>query len=312
MVQKKKAQTENISAPKKSLKLNFWMIASIVLAVLLLSTIIYSSVTKVSAKKAGAILTDFAASQGVTLNVQEVKSDGAFYAVTADIQGQVGTFYVTKDGKYFTSSILPLGSDDSASPTTPSTPQPTNVPKSDKPVVELFVMTHCPYGTQAEKGYLPAVGELAGKIDSSIKFTHFFLHQPEYTETPVQICIREEQNSKFAKYLTCFLEDGDSARCLKNASIDQAKLDNCVKNNYDKLYAEDSALSQQYGVQGSPTLVINGVQVQTGRSPSAMLATICSAFNEAPEECNVVLDSSNPSPGFGWTVSQGNAANAQC
>ncbi|MBP7708720.1 thioredoxin domain-containing protein [Candidatus Pacearchaeota archaeon] len=296
----------------KKIKVNFWMVAAIVLAVLLLGTLIYSSVTKVSARQAGKILTDFAASQGVILNVTEIKSNGAFYEVVAEIQGQTGSFYVTKDGKYFSSSIIPLNANASANPGTDSTPQPTNVPKSDKPKVELFVMTHCPYGTQAEKGFLPAVGELAGKIDSSIKFTHFFLHEPEYAETPVQMCIREEQNSKFTAYLTCFLTDGNTTRCLKNASIDQTKLNNCIDTKYDGYYAADSALSEGYAVQGSPTLVINGVQVNTGRSPAAMLATICSAFNVAPEECNTQLDSANPSAGFGWTVSQGNAASAQC
>jgi predicted DsbA family dithiol-disulfide isomerase len=99
---------------------------------------------------------------------------------------------------------------------------------------------------------------------------------------------------------------------LKNASIDQTKLNTCIKDKYDTYYAADSALSEDYGVRGSPTLVINGVEVQTGRSPAAMLATICAAFNTAPEECNTQLDSRSPSAGFGWSVSQGNAANAQC
>jgi hypothetical protein len=175
-------------------------------------------------------------------------------------------------------------------------------------------MTHCPYGTQAEKGFLPAIATLGDAVDAEIKFVHYFLHDPEYTETPTQICIREEQNDKFGEYLTCFLEDGDSVRCLDETSIDTTALTDCEKNRYEDYYAADSELSQAYGVRGSPTLVIDGVVVSTGRSEAAMLSTICSAFNDAPEACNEELSSANPNPGFGWETSgsAASAATAQC
>ena len=176
-------------------------------------------------------------------------------------------------------------------------------------------MTHCPYGTQAEKGILPVYELLGNKIDSNIKFIHYFMHeQPgqEPDETPVQICIREEQSDKYIDYLTCFLEDDDSDRCLTEVKIDKTKLNTCKETKYDDYYAADSALSQGYGVQGSPTLIINGQQVSSSRSPSAFLATICSAFNTPPEECEEVLSTANPSAGFGYTAQAGGTTNSQC
>ena len=52
---------------------------------------------------------------------------------------------------------------------TADTSTSTTVPKSDKPLVELFVMAYCPYGTQAEKGLIPVIELLGDKIDASIK-----------------------------------------------------------------------------------------------------------------------------------------------
>ena len=39
-------------------------------------------------------------------------------------------------------------------------------PKKEKPEVELFVMSHCPFGTQIEKGMLPVARLLGDKIIS--------------------------------------------------------------------------------------------------------------------------------------------------
>ena len=153
---------------------------------------------------------------------------------------------------------------------------------------------------------------LGDKIDSSIKFVHYFLHEPEEAETPLQVCIREEQSDKFLDYLKCFLEDGDAEKCLIEANIDKTKLDLCIAGKADDYYAADSELSEGYGVRGSPTLVINGVIADSGRSPAAYLGTICSAFNNAPEECEEELSDVTPSAGFGYTASAGGNTNAQC
>lgn len=296
-----------------SVKKNPWIGATIVLGVLVLVMLIIQVTSGVSGNTAAQNLIDYAAAQGAQLELVGVEEKNGLYEVTVTIQGQEGQFYVTKDGKSYSSILVPLETSDA--PSQPSTPTPTDVPKSDKPEVELYVMTHCPYGTQAEKGFLPAIAELGDSVDAKIKFTHFFLHDPEYTETPNQICLREEQNDKFVPYLTCFLEDGDVDRCLAEVNADMTKLNACKTGGaYDAYYAADSALSEGYGVRGSPTLIINGAQVSTGRSPAAMLATICSAFNDAPDACNADLDSANPIPGFGWESSSNAAAaaTAQC
>jgi len=246
------------------------------------------------------------------VEITDISSEKGLYKISFDYQGQPYpvSFYLTKDGSII-GTMSEVKVDSSQTDTSASQTQPTEIPKSDKPVVELFVMTHCPYGTQAEKGFIPAILELGDKIDAKIEFVHYFLHEPEKTETPIQVCIREEQEEKFLPYLKCFLEDGDSDRCLSETGVNSAKLNICLEEKADEYYATDSELSEIYGVRGSPTLVINGVQSNAGRSAQAYLDGICDAFNDAPEECSLSLDSDNPSPGFGYGTTSG-IANAQC
>ncbi|MFH0956042.1 MAG: hypothetical protein V1801_02410, partial [Candidatus Falkowbacteria bacterium] len=186
------------------------------------------------------------------------------------------------------------------------------VPKTDKPKVELFVMTECPYGLQAEKGILPAFAALGDKIDAKIRFVHYFMHgDKEEQETYNQICIRDEQAAKFNSYLNCYVIEGDSVKCVAQAGVDKGKMDSCVATKAKNIYKTDSDLSNQYGVGGSPTLVINGVQSNAGRDAASYLIGICSAFNNAPSECNEQLSSVSPSAGFGAGSAASNSA-ASC
>ncbi|MFA5992460.1 MAG: hypothetical protein WC796_02005 [Candidatus Pacearchaeota archaeon] len=247
--------------------------------------------------------------------VGNLTKESGLYVAQVTSQGQTVPLYFTLDGKFISpgrplydlSSVV-----DSNDTSTPSVPQ--NITKSDKPNVELFVMTHCPYGTQAEKGILPAISALAGSAaDVKIRFVHYFMHgDQEEQETYTQICIREEQPTKFNAYLMCFLNASDSPGCLVSTGIDKAKLDDCVKSRAKSFYAVDSELSKKYGVEGSPTLVVNGAQAEFyPRSPATALSIICSAFKTAPGVCTSAnLSTANPSPGFGFDAQAGSAASA--
>jgi protein-disulfide isomerase len=248
---------------------------------------------------------------GGGVSLVDVKSEGVFYEAVVNYQGRDISVYITKDGEYYTNQLTPITSRAVQEPTQQTQPS-QETPKSDKPEVELFVMTHCPYGLQGEKGLLPVLKLLGDKIDGKIRFVHYFMHgDKEEQETYRQICIREEQSSRYLAYLECFLGEGDSETCLSEAKIDKTKLDNCVENKAEDYYASDSEISRGYGVEGSPTFVINGKEVRSARSSQALLTTICSAFNTEPEECGQEISSQNPSPGFGYSVS-GGSSGGQC
>lgn len=205
--------------------------------------------------------------------------------------------------------------------------------KKEKPTVDVFVMSHCPFGTQIEKGILPVWDLLKDKIDVNIRFCDYAMHgKKEVDEQLKQYCIQKMDKEKFMKYLKCFLTDGkENNKCADSAKVDAAGLKKCIsdsdkKFNIAKDFADkskwkgrfpsftvDSEFVEKFGVQGSPTLVINDVVVSSGRSPSALLEAICKAFKNKPEECKKELDKSNPKPGFGFEKSENGApSNANC
>jgi|GEM_PF-5790485 len=172
---------------------------------------------------------------------------------------------------------------------------------TDKPKVELFVMARCPFCQQAENGLLPVIDLLKGKIDFKIRLAHFMLHgEEEKKETYRQVCIREEQPEKYLDYLKCFVKEGDYATCLGEAEVNTRELDECFFNRAEGYYAEDANLSEAYGIEGTPTLIINGVKTEfSDRSSANSMRLICSQLNKVPEECFHCLSSQNPFPGFG-------------
>jgi len=185
--------------------------------------------------------------------------------------------------------------------------------KNDGPVLQTFVMTHCPYGTQMEKAVLPAYELLKDKANFEIRFVHYTMHGPkEDTETKRQLCIREETN-KFWSYLSCFIQDETYAdKCMSEVGIDKSKIEECMKSRADKYWDADKELNSQYGVQGSPTTVLDGKEVSLTRTPEAIKQAVCNAFTNKPSECSQALSTRSPAPGFGTSASSGSGTAAQC
>jgi protein-disulfide isomerase len=201
---------------------------------------------------------------------------------------------------------------------------PTNIPKSDKPKVELFVMSNCPYGLQMEKAYVPAYDLLKNKADMTVKFVSYIMHgKDELDENTRQYCAQEQDRDKYYAYLKCYASSQDSAGYMKLSGLNESKINSCVDKTNKKfaildkyndqttwlsgrypLYPIHEDLNNKYGVQGSPTLVINGVQVESGRTPEAIKSTICAAFNNPPSECSQTLALASPQPGFGTGTTQ--------
>jgi hypothetical protein len=272
--------------------------------------------------------------KGDKITVKDASEENGMYKiVVTTTQGQDVETYLTKDGKLFFDRTMNIEEVEKEIQTSKDgeAATPKEAVKSDKPNVELFVMSHCPYGTQIEKGILPAAEALGDKIDFEIKFVNYAMHgEIELNEELKQHCIKTEESAKFTSYLKCFLEDGNSDRCSKQANINVSKINSCVsatdkkfsvkenfadkatyKGNYPpfNIYKEDNA---KYAVSGSPTLVINGTTVESGRDSASLLAKICSAFNTAPAECSTELSSAQPAPGFGVGASTSAGSDASC
>ena len=210
---------------------------------------------------------------------------------------------------------------------------PVSVTKSDRPKVELFVMAYCPFGLQMEKAYLPAWNLLKDKADIDIKFVSYAMHGlKEVEENTRQYCIEQGQPAKYQAYLTCFTGKDDYKGCLAKAGITEGSLGSCINTTNAKyktldkfkdqttwlsgrypVYPINEDLNTKYGVQGSPTLVINGAQVDgVNRTADAVKQAICAAFNNPPAECGQTLATASYGAGFGYEAGANPAAGAAC
>lgn len=186
--------------------------------------------------------------------------------------------------------------------------------------VELFVMSHCPYALQIEKGLMPVLDTLNGSMHFSVHFCSYAMHgKKEIDEELLQHCIQEERPESYVPYLRCFLEEGNTSGCLKRVGLDSSALSGCVNSTdaahnvsssyYNRStwlygrypqFAVDSTLNGAYGISASPTLVVNSSVVSTARDPKSLLETICSAYTVKPAACDVELSDETPAPGFGY------------
>ena len=269
---------------------------------------------------------------GTQATIKEAELTGGFYKLKVDVGStELIDSYLSRDGQLFFPQAMNIDeiTQQLADYEEAQLAAATVENKSDKPEVELFTMSYCPYGLQIERGILPVIKELGDQIDFKLKFCDYAMHdKPEIDENLVQYCIQKEQNDKFLDYLNCFISSGEADNCYKEAKIDQATLKACISatdkqfkitaNYNDKdawagqfppfdVNKEDNS---KYSVEGSPTLVINGQKINSNRDSASLLKTICSAFNNEPEACSAQLSSESPAAGF--NADSGNTAAGSC
>lgn len=333
---------KNLISKAKKVKKKTYALATLILGIAvlaLIALIIFNGgclTGCVSKSQMKSLATDFFQENfGVNSTITEnmtVKQVSGVYEIT--LLGEY-PFYFTKDGQFIISGLIPTKPEEATANNNTDTNNPTSqIPKTDKPIIELFVMSHCPYGTQAEKGLIPVLDLLGDKVDFKLRFVYYAMHPSagEMEEQTRQYCIQKEQPDKLITYLKCFLKAGDSNTCLTEAKIDKTQMNTCVsatdkefkitENKNDKskwlsgnypLFNIDKELNTLYGVRGSPTLIINGAEAQSGRDPASYLKTVCGAFTEgkAPEECKESLPNTSYSAGFGYTTTT-STTTAEC
>jgi hypothetical protein len=305
---------------------NPWVLATLICGVLvvglLVSTLSGGIINgNVSAKVAGENILQFYKSMGIeNLSVDSVKEVSGLYEVDFSYKGKLVPIYVTKDGKSFTESLsaIQTSSDTGSS-------QTKTVPKSDKPVVELYVYAYCPYGTQMEKAAIPAVKLLGSKIDFKIRYIGAMHGDFEKVETERQVCVNKYYPDKLLDYILAFDNDPTcstgNATCVAtktntiyaNLGIDASKINSCMSTDGLAGFNSESSNAASKGVSGSPTLIINGVDASpSSRSPEAVKGTICAAFNNAPSECSQTLSTTAASSGFGSSTGSSSSSTASC
>jgi hypothetical protein len=294
------------------------------------------------------------------INNNQLSSTPASLVSVSDASGlfkvkiKIGTnsfdSYATKDGKF----LFPQAFDMTPKPAATTAKQAasnTNTPpaatqaaasiqKADKPQLEAFIVSGCPYGLQMQRALAEAVKtQPALASDITIRYigtvangTITSMHSPaEAQENLRQICIRDEQPTKYWNYVSCYMKKatgtmpngmplGDSPTCQSSTGIDTAKLNACVSDPTRGLAdaQKDFALDSKYNVSGSPTVVLNGVDISqnsiAGRSADAVRAMICAGSTTQPSFCSTKLNTTTAAASFSATYASAGStgSSTQC
>jgi len=314
--------SQKVPEVTEKIRKNPWILATSILAVVLVVLLIINLTSGISKDEAAKKLLNFYTGQGISgLTLNNTEKVSGVYKVTFNYQGQPVPLYITTDGKM-------IGSLEKFQSTTSDTTTETNtqeIPKSDKPKVNLYVFSYCPYGLQAEKGFVPVYNLMKNVAEMDIKFIGAMHGQYEETESLRQLCIKKNYGTdKFMEYINKFAIDtaigacSSSETCSKplveklmtSLSINVNTINTCMTKDAQTLYEADQASASQLEISGSPTFTINGVQAQVGRDSASIQQAVCAAFNTAPSQCSQTLSSASPSAGFGGST--GTATGASC
>jgi len=290
----------------------------------------------VAATKAlGFINDNLLSAQNLTAELEDVNETNDMYLVNFQIiQGnqslQPGSIYVTKDGKsMIIGQIIDLnaplpGAEDTAAgnDTEAEKPAQTTANKTDKPEIQMFVMSYCPFGKQAEDGLFPVVELLGDKIKL---VPHFVVYEKycggqdcteesynnyclgngsycsmhglsEIKEDLRQMIVYKYYPDKFWAYVNSINANTTSKTVeekweaiAKEVGLDASEIKSKMDSEGTTLLAAEAALNKELKVSGSPTIFINGVKYSGGRAPEDFKKAICGAFSTAPEECSQAL-----------------------
>ena len=256
---------------------------------------------------------------GVFVTVTDVSVEKGLYkvevALESEDQQQEIVSYVTQDGELFFTQALNVSQINAEMDAQPEPEPPVEGTKMDTPVVDLFVMSFCPYGVMAEDIMRPVVDLLGDTMDINIRFivnvegdtpdSVGSLHgAPEAEENMRQACVAENYDTEtFWTYLSdinanCYpiYRNAEAMESCWRAAAEKAGIDAdmiaACSNSTEAvdIMKADSALAALYGVRGSPTLIINGEMSSAVRSTEGYKDAICAAYTTAPDECALEVD----------------------
>lgn len=168
------------------------------------------------------------------------------------------------------------------------------------PTLELFVMSKCPYGIQAENAVAEAKEKLGPDLNVKIGFigagkpgAFKSLHGPtEVKGDLAQVCANKMAPDKLLAMITCQnknpREIGDNWRdCAKQVGIDADKLATCAEGDEGgKLLAAAFDEAKDRKANASPTIFLDGKAYEGGRKGRDFLKAACSATKgDKPEAC---------------------------
>jgi hypothetical protein len=242
--------------------------------------------------------------------------------------------YATKDGKLLFPQAFDMSpatdsasTDNAAGASSILTPEEAAaaITKTDKPMLDAYIVARCPFGLQMQRMMADAIKSVPALaqymkvryIGSVSGNTITAMHgDAEAQENLRQICIRDEQPAKYWSYVACQMKTGDTAGCQTSTGVNAAQLNACVSDPARGIAdaQKDFDLSAQYKVSGSPTLILGGKSVSEfnfgGRTSDAVKSIVCAAFNSQPSFCSTKINTAEAAASFSATYSSSTATAA--
>ncbi len=200
----------------------------------------------------------------------------------------------------------------------------------NRPQIDFFVMSYCPYGNQAEEGIAPVYQALKNYADFNpryVIYSNYASGYPQYcfdkenkycsmhgiqelNQDVRELCVaRDLGMDAFFKFVLemnkkCSSSNADSCweGVATSLGLDTAKIKNCFEKDAESLLKKELELNKALGVSGSPTVFIDGQEYNGGRAPADYQAALCAAFDTKPKECanvQAATTSSTPQGGCG-------------
>ena len=256
---------------------------------------------------------------GSQATLNQVTEVNGVYEISLQYNAQPVSLYATRDCSLLFPNYYDMNASSSGSRQVAAQQPPV---KTDRPVVDLWVMAFCPYGTQAEAAMKPVVDLLGSKADIRLRYIATVsgttadsvssLHgAAEAQEDLRQVCMQKYYPEKYWNYVgqfddACYPVSTSAAiqtSCELNASaaagITMSTIESCASGAEGvTLLKTDESVGDKNGVTGSPTLIINGVTYSGARTPEAYKEAICNSFTTAPAECATNLTGTSAVTGY--------------
>ena len=158
-----------------------------------------------------------------------------------------------------------------------------------KKTVDLFVMSHCPYGTKAmlaTKEFADAFGKDATVavhyIGDSKNGELASMHgADEVTDDLREVCATQHygQNQKFLDFLACRSKDlkADWKDCTGKNGIDADVIQKCVDTEGKGLLTASFDVSNKLKIASSPTFLVNNRETFNAQDAAGIAASYCKA-----------------------------------
>jgi glutaredoxin len=225
--------------------------------------------------------------EGTTASFVNATEENGVYKFRLKIGEQEYDSYVTRDGELLFTEGINL-----------NPPSKQEIPRTEVPEVDLFVMAFCPYGNQAEELMMPVVELLKNKVEINLHYVIYSNYQTGYPEFCLdeenkycsmhgiqelnqgvrELCVQKYQKDKFWDFVIKINEettyqnvDEKWEEIAKNLGIDIQKIKDCQSTEAETLLTKEIELNEaEYSVQ-DPSRYQNQEKITISGSPTLVI-----------------------------------------